>query len=188
MVESTEEFRTMMEAAARGARSVLRAGEGAEDAVQEALMRWFVRWTEGRAPTDHEGWMYRVGKNEARRWLARERRAKRSELPAEVLVEVCAVEGDAGLLMRWTGHAVLDAFGSLLTARQREVVRAAIEPGISMHEAARRVGMDRSTFRRALNRAGGRIRRRVDLSPVPGHWAGPERSRRGHDSPVDASA
>ena len=188
MVESTEEFRTMMEAAARGARSVLRAGEGAEDAVQEALMRWLVMRTEGRAPTDHEGWMYRVGQNEARRWLARERRAKRSELPAEVLVEVCAVEGNAGLFLRWTGHAVLDAFGSLLTARQGEVVRAAIEPGISMHEAARRVGMDRSTFRRALNRAGGRIRRRVDLSPDPSHWAGPQLCRRGYDSPVDVSA
>ncbi len=173
MMESTEELRTMLEAAARGARSVLRAGEGAEDAVQEALMRWFVRWTEGRAPTDHEGWIYRVGENEARRWLARERRARRSALPVEDLVEACAVEGDAGLVLRWTGHAVLEAFGSLLTARQREVVRAAIEPSISMHEAARRVGMDRSTFRRGLLRAGARIRRSMAPHPDPTDCAGP---------------
>ena len=161
MMESTEELRTILEAAARGARFVLRAGEGVEDAVQEALMRWFVRWAEGRAPTDHEGWIYRVGANEARRWLARERRARRSDLPVEELVEACAVDGDAGLALRWNGHAVLEAFGSLLTARQREVVRAAIEPGISMHEASRRVEMDRSTFRRELFRAGARIRRKM---------------------------
>ena len=174
MMESTEELRTILEAAARGARSVLRAGEGAEDAVQEALMRWFVRWAEGRAPTDHEGWMYRVGANEARRWLSRERRARRSDLPVEELVEACAVEGDAGLALGWTGRAVLEVFGSLLTARQREVVRGAIEPGISMHEAARRMGMDRSTFRRELFRAGARIRRKMAPPKDPSGWLLPD--------------
>lgn len=161
MKDPTEDLQAMLEAAVRGARSVLGAGEGVEDAVQEAMMRWLVRWDEGRAPTDHEGWMYRVGENEARRWRARECRAKRSEMPVEELVDACAMDGDARLALWWTGHAVLEAFASLLTARQREVVQATIEPGISMHEAARRVGMDRSTFRRELLRAGARIRRRM---------------------------
>lgn len=167
MQDPTEALTAMKEAAARGARSVLGAHAGAEDAVQEALKRWLVRWAEGRAPIDSEGWLYRVGENEARRWLARERRDKRSEVPVEDLAEASAVDGDARVALRWTGRAVLEVFGSLLTARQREVVQAAIEPGISMHEAARRVGMDPSTFRRELFRAAARIRRKMALPQNP---------------------
>lgn len=124
--------------------------------------------------------------HEARRWLARERRARRTDLSVEELFEACAVGGDAGLALGWTGRAVLEVFGSLLTARQREVAQAAIEPGISMHEAARRVGMDRSTYRRDLFRAGARIRRKMAPLPDPTYCAGPELSRLGGGSPADS--
>ena len=110
--------------------------------------------------------MFGGGGTVERRWLARDARARRSELPVWALVGGSALGGGAGLALRWTGHAVLEAFGSLLTARQREVVQAAIEPGISMHEAALRMGMYRSTFRRELFRAGARIRRKMAAHPM----------------------
>ena len=153
------------EAAARGARSILRRQCDIDDAVQEALLRWMKRMALETVPEEVAAWMFRVGQNETRRWLVRERRSRRSEVPAEDLAEAGALDCEAGPALQWSGPGVLEALGSLLTARQREVVQAAIEPGTSMHEAARRVGMDCSTFRRALLRAAARIRRRM-ASPL----------------------
>ena len=95
------------------------------------------------------------------------RGAERNASMARARTQVEAERGsrEAGPALQWSGPGVLEALGSLLTARQREVVQAAIEPGTSMHEAARRVGMDCSTFRRALLRAAARIRRRM-ASPL----------------------
>ena len=163
MTEPPIDPRAMLAVAERGARSVLRSRPDIDDAVQDACLRAVSRFQVGVHLGDAEAWMFRVAQNCARRLLDRERRYRGSKVEVEELASA-GVEGVGGEVLDLAAQGaleVLQVYGHMLTRRQREVVGAAIEPGVSMREAARRFGTDSSTFRRDLLRAALRIRSRM---------------------------
>ena len=163
MTEPPIDPRAMLAVAERGARSVLRSRPDIDDAVQDACFRALSRFQVGVHLGDAEAWMFRVAQNSARRLLARERRYRCSKVEVEELASA-GVEGVRGEVLDLAAQGaleVLQVYGHMLARRQREVVGAAIEPGVSMREAARRFGTDSSTFRRDLLRAALIIRSRM---------------------------
>ncbi len=153
----------MVAAAERGARSVLHSPLDVEDAAQDACLRALGHFQAGVRPKDAEAWMFRVAQNTARRLIAREQRFRCNKVDVEDLAAADAgnVRGEIVESAAKSILEVLHSHGHILTQRQRDVVLTAIDPGISMHEAARRLGTDSSTLRRDLLRAARKIRSKM---------------------------
>jgi RNA polymerase sigma factor (sigma-70 family) len=156
--------RTLLAATERGRRSIVIRTSDVEDATQDAMLRLLIRMAGSGVPMDLEAWMFRVGQNAARRLRGREQRSRRSEVEVEDIAGAAGIElgGQDPAMSAQRGVDLLQAYEQVLTARQVAIVRAAIEPGASMRQAACRVGIDASNFRRDLLRAALRIRRRMD--------------------------
>jgi len=124
----------------------------AEEAVQEALVRAWLRRDACRSPEAPLPWLLEITRNEARRLLDRE--ARRGSLE---LVDGATHEDDAlaGTAARVTVQQALRA----LAERDRCVLHLRYAEDLTQVEVARRLGLPEGTVKVRLHRARRRLRR-----------------------------
>jgi RNA polymerase sigma-70 factor, ECF subfamily len=127
----------------------------AEEAVQEALVRAWLRRDACRSPEAPLPWLLEITRNEARRVLGRE--ARRGSLG---LLHPAPREDDAlaGAAARLT---VEQALGTL-AERDRRVLHLRYAEDLTQVEVARRMGLPEATVKVRLHRARGRLRRALE--------------------------
>jgi RNA polymerase sigma-70 factor (ECF subfamily) len=127
----------------------------AEEAVQEALVRAWMRRDACRTPEAPLPWVLQITRNEALRLL--ERRAGRlRRIPPDAVVSEPAVEDDvlAGTTTRVTVEQAL----ARLADADRRVLRLRYADDLTQAEVARRLGLPEGTVKVRLHRARGRLR------------------------------
>jgi RNA polymerase sigma-70 factor (ECF subfamily) len=126
----------------------------AEEAVQEALARAWLRRDACRSPEAPLPWVLEITRNEARRALGRDaRRSTREVVRAEPLAE----GGDeelAGTALRLTVEQALGALGE----GDRRLLRMRYGEDLTQLEVARRLGVPEGTVKVSLHRARRRLR------------------------------
>jgi RNA polymerase sigma-70 factor (ECF subfamily) len=127
----------------------------AEEAVQEALVRAWLRRDACRSPEAPLPWLLQITRNEARRVLGRE--ARQGDLG---LLPAAPREDDAlaGAAARLT---VEQALGTL-AERDRRVLHLRYAEDLTQVEVARRLGLPEATVKVRLHRARGRLRRALE--------------------------
>jgi RNA polymerase sigma-70 factor (ECF subfamily) len=125
----------------------------AEEAVQEALVRAWLRRDACRSPEAPLPWLLEITRNEARRVLGRQARLGSLELPAPS--EDDALAGAAARL------TVERALGTL-AERDRRVLHLRYAEDLTQVEVARRLGLPEGTVKVRLHRARGRLRRALE--------------------------
>jgi RNA polymerase sigma-70 factor (ECF subfamily) len=127
----------------------------AEEAVQEALVRAWMRRDACRTPDAPLPWILQITRNEARRLLARRagrlRQVRVEPIPAEPAVEDDAL---AGATIRLTVEQAL----ACLAEGDRSVLRLRYADDLTQAEVARRLGVPEGTVKVRLHRARGRLR------------------------------
>jgi RNA polymerase sigma-70 factor (ECF subfamily) len=124
----------------------------AEEAVQEALVRAWLRRDACRSPEAPLPWLLEITRNEARRVLGRRARLGTHELPDPAPGDDDAL---AGAAVRLT---VEQALGTL-AERDRRVLHLRYAEDLTQVEVARRMGLPEGTVKVRLHRARGRLRR-----------------------------
>ena len=133
---------------------ITRNAADAEEAVQEALVRAWLRRDACRSPEAPLPWLLEITRNEARRVLGRRARLGRLEpLPAPR-------EDDplAGAVARLTVEEALRT----LAERDRRVLHLRYAEDLTQVEVARRLGLAEATVKVRLHRARGRLRRALE--------------------------
>jgi RNA polymerase sigma-70 factor, ECF subfamily len=127
----------------------------AEEAVQEALVRAWLRRDACRSPEAPLPWLLEITRNEARRVLGREARRGSLELLHPAPREDDALAGAAARL------TVEQALGTL-AERDRRVLHLRYAEDLTQVEVARRMGLPEATVKVRLHRARGRLRRALE--------------------------
>lgn len=125
----------------------------AEEAVQEALVRAWLRRDSCRSPDAPLPWLLEITRNEARRLHGREARRATREL-----VDALTPAGDDDLAGTAARMTVEQALGSLAVA-DRQILRLRYAEDLTQPEVARRLGVPEGTVKVRLHRARGRLRR-----------------------------
>jgi len=127
----------------------------AEEAVQEALVRAWLRRDACRSPEAPLPWLLEITRNEARRVLGR-----RARLGSLELAHAAPGEDDAlaGAAVRLTVEQAL----STLAERDRRVLHLRYAEDLTQVEVARRMGLPEATVKVRLHRARGRLRRALE--------------------------
>jgi RNA polymerase sigma-70 factor, ECF subfamily len=127
----------------------------AEEAVQEALVRAWLRRDACRSPEAPLPWLLEITRNEARRVLGR-----RARLGSFEPLHPAPAEDDAlaGAAVRLT---VEQALGTL-AERDRRVLHLRYAEDLTQVEVARRMGLPEATVKVRLHRARGRLRRALE--------------------------
>jgi RNA polymerase sigma-70 factor, ECF subfamily len=134
----------------------------AEEAVQEALVRAWLRRNSCRSPEEPLPWLLEITRNETRRVLGREARHGHQELIDPQPRDVNREHDDfAGATVRM---AVEQALGSLGDRDQR-LLRLRYAEDLTQDEVARRLGMPEGTVKARLHRARRRLRRLLEDEP-----------------------
>jgi DNA-directed RNA polymerase specialized sigma24 family protein len=134
-------------------RRALVAGFGIDvgrDAAEEALVYAWQHWDRVSAMNNPRGYVYRVGHRLAQKMIRRE---KRSVVLPDVPVALNPVRVEPGL----------PAALSTLSKQQRTVVVSVCGYGLSQAEAARLLGITRSSVQRHLERGLTRLRREMGV-------------------------
>jgi RNA polymerase sigma-70 factor, ECF subfamily len=134
----------------------------AEEAVQEALVRAWLRRDTCRSPEAPLPWLLEITRNEARRLLGRETR--RGHL---ALIDARAGDTDAehdDYARHATRMSVVQALGSL-PQRDQRMLRLRYGEDLTQGEVARRLGLPEGTVKVRLHRARRRLRRLLDEEP-----------------------
>lgn len=147
-------YRRLLEALAPFLRALVRrgfakAGLGAgdvEDVVQETLLAIHLKRQTWDADQLFTPWVRAIARNKLIDNLRR--RGNRTELPIEDFADVLPAEAASGELSAWEAGKLL----SVLSGRQREVVRAICVEGASIRETAQRFGVSEGAARVALHR------------------------------------
>jgi RNA polymerase sigma-70 factor (ECF subfamily) len=127
----------------------------AEEAVQEALVRAWLRRDACRSPEAPLPWMLEITRNEARRLLGRQARRASRELFDELTPSPEHQDGElSGTAVRVT---VEQALGTLAEADQR-MLRLRYADDLTQGEVARRLGVPEGTVKVRLHRARRRLR------------------------------
>ena len=137
----------------REARRLLPGAE-AEEAVQEALIRAWIRRDACRTPHAPLPWMLEITRNEARRLLWRHARRQRQ---AQALASSARDVEDDLLADTTTRVTVAQAIARLEDADQ-DVLRLRYADDLTQAEVARRMGVPVGTVKARLHRARGRLR------------------------------
>ena len=151
-------------AARRGARSATRVRQVIEDAVDQTLSRMVDAVLRDREVRDWAAWAYRVGANAARSACSPHRRGSVS---AETIPGDLASE-EPNPRARPTADELrsrIQAGASRLIGRQLEVALKLVEPGMTLHRAARELGMDRTSLRRSFASALNRLKALEQSTP-----------------------
>jgi RNA polymerase sigma-70 factor, ECF subfamily len=127
----------------------------AEEAVQEALVRAWLRRDACRSPEAPLPWLLEITRNEARRVLGRQARLGSVELPHPVRSEDDAL---AGAAVRLTVEQALRT----LAERDRRVLHLRYAEDLTQVEVARRLGLPEGTVKVRLHRARRRLRRALE--------------------------
>jgi RNA polymerase sigma-70 factor (ECF subfamily) len=127
----------------------------AEEAVQEALVRAWLRRDACRSPEAPLPWLLEITRNEARRVLGREARRGSLEPLYPAPREDDALAGAAARL------TVEQALGTL-AERDRRVLHLRYAEDLTQVEVARRMGLPEATVKVRLHRARGRLRRALE--------------------------
>ena len=123
----------------------------AEEAVQEALVRAWLRRDACRSPEAPLPWLLEITRNEARRVLGRAARRGSLDLLPPAPLEDDALAGAAARL------TVEQALGTL-AERDRRVLHLRYAEDLTQVEVARRLGLAEATVKVRLHRARGRCR------------------------------
>jgi RNA polymerase sigma-70 factor (ECF subfamily) len=126
----------------------------AEEAVQEALVRAWLRRDACRSPEAPLPWLLEITRNEARRVLGRQARLGSLELHPAPRED----DALAGAAVRLT---VEQALGTL-AERDRRVLHLRYAEDLTQVEVARRLGLPEGTVKVRLHRARGRLRRALE--------------------------
>jgi RNA polymerase sigma-70 factor (ECF subfamily) len=128
----------------------------AEEAVQEALVRAWLRRDACRSPEAPLPWMLEITRNEARRLLGRQARRASRELVDAITASPDSEESQfADAAVRVT---LEQALASLAEADQR-MLRLRYADDLTQGEVARRLGLPEGTVKVRLHRARRRLRR-----------------------------
>jgi DNA-directed RNA polymerase specialized sigma24 family protein len=148
-------------AAERGARSVTHELQVVRDAAERTLQRWLSKAARQRSIADPEAWAFQVGKNAARELGRRSQTSVRLE-SCEFLdmLQVQDVRSSVSQEQRDELRRRINANKKILKGRQFEVALKLTEPGMSLHRAAKDLGMQRWNLRRSLQ---GALRRLILL-------------------------
>jgi RNA polymerase sigma-70 factor, ECF subfamily len=134
----------------------------AEEAVQEALVRAWLRRDACRSPDRPLPWLLEITRNEALRLRGRELRRGQRELADQ---RPRAMEGQhddfAGLTVRLTVEQALAA----LAESDRRMLRLRYGEDLTQVEVARRLGVPETTVKIRLHRARRRMRRLLEDEP-----------------------
>jgi RNA polymerase sigma-70 factor, ECF subfamily len=126
----------------------------AEEAVQEALARAWVRRDACRSPEAPLPWVLEITRNEARRVLGRQARRSTREV---VDAEPPATLGDEELARTALRLTVEQALGTLADG-DRCLLRLRYAEDLTQSEVARRLGVPEGTVKVRLHRARRRLR------------------------------
>jgi RNA polymerase sigma-70 factor (ECF subfamily) len=127
----------------------------AEEAVQEALVRAWLRRDACRSPEAPLPWLLEITRNEARRVLGRQARFGSLELLHPAPSEDDALAGTAA---RLTVEQALRT----LADRDRHVLHLRYAEDLTQVEVARRLGLPEGTVKVRLHRARRRLRRALE--------------------------
>ena len=140
-------FREHYDSVERGVRASGATAEAAADAAQEAFIRAYPRWWRLSHYTNPAAWVQRVAINVSRDLDRRERRYAAALEEIELERELEPASGPD------VGHVV-----ETLPTRQREVVQAYYQDGLSTAEAAEEIGISAGAVRFHLSEARDRLR------------------------------
>ena len=175
MEEADTRLEAVRRAAARGAFSTTKLRQVVEDAVDQAVSQWGKLVMRGGGPKDLAKWAFRVGVNAAkaigRRTVPAYVKAEDEDSEPSVLLEDAeesrALIADLDLnAARRVLRAQLARQKNNLAGRQFEVANKMTEPGMTLHRAAKELGMDRRSLKRSFRSALVRLRRR-QCAPLP---------------------
>jgi RNA polymerase sigma-70 factor, ECF subfamily len=139
----------------RLATCILRDGESAEDAVQEAALRAWARRHELRDPERAEAWFARIVVNVCRTELGR--RAKN-----RALVEIGAYEPSAGVDESWVTREEVGLALARLTPDEQLVVALRYGRDFTVPQIAERTGIREGTVKSRLHNAQEHLRAALD--------------------------
>lgn len=147
---------------------IVRQPAAAEDAAQETFVRAWRAIAGFRGDALFSTWLYRIGMNEANRYLARE--ARRGELPSEdVLDDVPDLTSDPAAAYEAGAAGVeLDRLLAELPPDYRVAVVLRDVEGLTNEEAAEVLGLHVRNFKSRLHRGRMALRRGLEqLSDAP---------------------
>jgi DNA-directed RNA polymerase subunit N (RpoN/RPB10) len=158
MEEPSVDPQRIRRSAEAGARTVTWRRQVVADAGDAAVQQWENAVLAGRCLANAEAWAYRVGANAARTLLAGpaiRRPGGRRQFDVEVTGALMdpRCRGTLPLVARAELRTLLRRRRGSLVGRQWEVVQKLTEPGMSLHRAAKELGMDRTSLRRCFRSA-----------------------------------
>ena len=130
-------------------------GADAEEAVQEALVRAWIRRHACRSPEAPLPWILEITRNESRRLLARHARRQRSATDQATQWEP-EVEDEE--LMSATTRVTVEQALAVLEDADRQVLRLRYRDDLTQADVARRLGVPEGTVKARLHRARARLR------------------------------
>jgi RNA polymerase sigma-70 factor (ECF subfamily) len=141
---------------ARYAARMLGSNDAAEDAVQDALIRAFVRLGDCREPHKFGGWLFLIVRN---RCFAERRRPERHGRSLEIGDEVLAApdRSDEALEQAESAEALERAL-QMVTPEQREVFVLKHVEGLPYEEIAALIGVSVGSLKMRMHRAYDRLR------------------------------
>jgi DNA-directed RNA polymerase specialized sigma24 family protein len=155
---TSDEMQSVQAAARNGARTVTSSIQIWADAAEIAVHRWGRKLLDGRTIEHPSRWAFIVGRNAAVSLIRR--RTHRPLQSGHVLEPTTARTSREGACPSTISlEQAIDAAAAKLTPRMRQVVHALCARGLSTHEAARELGMDRTNLRRCFHRALARLAR-----------------------------
>jgi RNA polymerase sigma-70 factor, ECF subfamily len=128
----------------------------AEEAVQEALARAWVRRDACRSPDSPLPWLLEITRNEARRQLGRSARTATLELFEEAIAHDRREDKES------TVRIAVEQALCTLAEGDRWVLSLRYVEDLTQGEVARRLGVAEGTVKARLHRARGRLRRLLE--------------------------
>ena len=130
-------------------------GADAEEAVQDALVRAWIRRHACRSPEAPLPWILEITRNESRRLLARRARRQRSAAGESTQWEP-EIEDEE--LTSATTRVTVEQALAVLEDADRQVLRLRYRDDLTQADVARRLGVPEGTVKVRLHRARARLR------------------------------
>jgi RNA polymerase sigma-70 factor, ECF subfamily len=141
----------------REARRILRNGDDAEEAVQEAFMRAWRKRDNCRTPAAPLPWLLQITRNEAMRLAARRSRRQASEIP-DAEPEAAPIPGSETPIDRAITTVATEQALSVLGEDERRLLRLRYEEDLTQGQVAAALGVPEGTVKVRLHRVRARLR------------------------------
>jgi RNA polymerase sigma-70 factor, ECF subfamily len=141
----------------REARRILRNGDDAEEAVQEAFMRAWRKRDACRTPSAPLPWLMQITRNEAMRLAARRSRRQASEIPDAEPEATPISDAETPIDRTLTSVATEQAL-SVLGDDERRLLRLRYEEDLTQGQVAAALGVPEGTVKVRLHRVRARLR------------------------------